>query len=388
MQENNQLTEEEKDFLLNLIAKLNPIKNITNIESFKNNIMDIDQENFLDYSTQIFLILKGLTKTKIREKELSLQEYQNVFIYMKNLVIMNQRNIKYSEINEIVMKLILILLEPNIEFIQYNNMVLMILQLIKIIYDGNNDLLKDSFQTENFFKIILAQINDKTIQKEDFLIISKNILMIYICLFETNAIMEKNFFDLIQKYVFSLCDLIFSQTKIYIIPFVVYDIEFLTVLKYVFELLISCLKKMKRFFPSIKRKEMSDNLFFKYGKYSLDLIKLIPILKKEETYLNNILVFKEEYKEFNNMKSNIFQFLCYILENSLYSSNKMINSDFLNIIYEILNLVGESFKQIMDNEKIFLILRKIDVEEKNEEEEYYNILLYNMIYFLCKSMIK
>ena len=384
MQENNQLTEQEKDQLLTLISNLNQHRGLNNIEESNNEIA----YNYLDDISKIFLILKGLSVTSIRNKELSLQEYKNIFIYMKNLIIMDQRNIKYSDKNEILRKMIIILLEPNIEFIHYNNMSLMFLQLIKIIFDNDNELIKDSSNNENFFKIVLDKVNQNNYKKEDFLIIAKNSLMIYMYLFDTNLIKEKNFVDLIQKYVVPICDIIFSKTGLYIVPFVMYDTEFIIVLKYLYELLISCLKKMKRFFPSIKRKEISDNLLIKYGRYSLDLIKLIPNLKKDEIILNNILVFKKEYKEFNFMKSNVFLFLCFIVENSLSSVNNEINYDSLNIIYQILNLVVEAFKQILDNEKLFLNLRKIEDEEKDEEEEYFNILLYNMIYFLCKSIIK
>ena len=179
----------------------------------------------------------------------------------------------------------------------------------------------------------------------------------------------------------------FAKTKIYIIPFVVYDIQFITILKCLYELLVVCFKKMKRFFPSLKKKEISDNFLIKYGYYSLDLIKLIPIFEKDEKNMNNILVFKSDYKELNAMKSNIFLFLCLILENWKYSQNNIINSDFTKLIYQFILLIEESFKQILKNESTFLNLREIDEEEKIEEEEYYNTLLYNMIYFLCNSII-
>ena len=387
MNENNQLTEQENDYLLNLILGFNKYRNIENIEAFNNEIANANYPNFVDDISKIFIILKGISVTTIKNKKLSLQEYKDIFIQMKNLIIINQRNLKYLEIKEILLKLILILLDSNIEFIQYNNMVLIFLQLIKIIYDNNDELLKDKAQNENYFKIILDKISQKNQTKENFLIISKNSLLIYICLFETNIINEKNFLNLMQNYIVPICDIIFNSTQIYIIPFVNYDIEFISILKSLYELLITCLKKMKRFFPSIKRKEISNNIFIKYGRYSLDLIKLIPNLKNEENILNNILVFKEDYNEFNDMKSNIFLFLCYILENPIITSNNEINSEIINIIFQIIKLVEESLKQILENENIFLKLRKIEEDELEGNEKSYNILLYNMLYFLCKSKI-
>ena len=383
MNENNQLTEQEKDYLLNFLS--NTSNNIKD-KQVNANIMNSPYSNS-DYISHIFLFLKALSLTSIRNKELSLQEYKNIFIHMKNIIIMYQRYLKDSDINEILLKIILIMLKKNFEFNQYNNMVLLFLQLIKMILDNNNDLIGNRKKTENYFKLILDNINSNSYNKEDFLILAKNSLMIYACLIDTNIIMEKFFIEIIQNYIVPLCDFIFSKTQIYIIPSISYNNEFISVLKCLYELLIICLKKMKRFFPSIKRKELSDSHFLKYGSFSLDLIKLIPIIEKDEIILNNILVFKEDYKGFNIMKSHIFQCLCLIVENHVYQLNNINNNDFLNIIYQIIYLIQESIKQILENENIFFNLRKID-DEKGEEEEYYNMLLYNMLYFLSKTIIK
>ena len=389
--ENIQLTNEEIDYILNLIQKLDTphIKKVP--ELFTTEAKSIS----LDYISEIYLLLKTLSFTSIRNQEISLQQYKNLFIYMKNLIIMNQRYIKDFDIDQIIIKLILIMISPNIEYIQYKNMILLYIQLLKIICDNDCGSNLDDNKIKNYYNIIFNNIN-QIINSENFVIIAKNSLLIYSCFIETNLIGASILLDLLQKYILSICDIIFDKTKIYIIPSVKYDIQFIKVLKYMYKMIIVCLKKLKRFFPSIKRKEISDNIFAKYGRYSLDLIKLIPIENKDEIILNNILVFKEEYKSFNLMKSNIFQFLCIILENSLYDTNESNNENFsfnssnkffFEIIYELILFVKESFKQILDNEKIFLNLRKID-DERNDEENCYNMLLYNMIYFLAKSIIK
>ena len=380
MQENIQLTEQEKNYIYQIISTNS--KNANNI--YNNNVNTL--YNFSDYSSKIFTLIKGLSVKSIKNKKTTLNQYKTIFIQMKNILMVNQHYIKSSEMHEIILKLISILMKTDFEFVKYNNMVLMFLQLIKIILDNNNALIGDIKKTEIFFKFVLDIINKDNYTKENFLILAKNSLMIYTCLFDTNIILEKTFVDLIAKYIVSACDIIFSKIGIYIIPLVKCDIEFIGVLKCLYELLVFCLKKMKKFFPSLKRKEISDSLFIKYGRFSLDLIKLLPVFGKEEIVLNNILVFKDEYKEFNIMKSNIFLFLCIIVENSTYNVNYITNNDFLNIIYQIINLIEESFKQILGNETVFLNLRKID-DDKSDEDEYYNMLLYNMIYFLCKSII-
>ena len=380
MQEDIQLTEQEENYISQLLS--NNSYNINNSLNNNNNFL----RNFSDYSSQIFLLLKALSVNSIKNEQMTLQQYKTIFIKMKEILLMNQRYIKDSEINEIILKLISILMKTDFEFVKYNNMVLMFLQLIKIILDNNNALIGNYKKTENLFKFVLDIINRDDNSKDNFLTLAKNSLLIYTCFFDTNIILEKTFLDLITNYIVPLCDIIFNKTETYIIPSVKYDIEFIGVIKCLYELLIFCLKKTKKFFPSIKRKEISDGLFIKYGRFSLDLIKLIPIFGKDEIALNKILVFKDEYKDFNLMKSNIFLFLCLIIENSTYSINNINNNDFLKIAYEIIKLIEESFKQILENKEVFLNLRKID-DDKKDEDEYYNMLLYNMIFFLCKIII-
>ena len=388
MFENNQLTEQEKDYILNILSNLDHPLNIKKNEAYNKDIIRSSPSSISNCISNIFIILKVLSVATINNRELSLQDYKNLVFHMKNQIIINQRSIKKSDINEIFMNLILILLKPHVEFVQYDSMVLIFLQLIKYILDNSNELIKDKAQIEKYFNTILLNINITNRTKEEFLILAKNSLLIYTYLFDTNIICEKIFIELIQKYIVPISDIIFSKTEIYIKPLVSYDNRFILVIKHMYDMHICCLKKMKKFFPSSKRREISDSLFLKYGRYSLDLIKLIPKFENDETNLNGILVFREGYKEFNSMKSSIFQFLCLILENMTYSANNINNNDFLNIFYQIIVLIQESFKHILENEIIFLNLRKIDDDEKSEEELYYNMLLHNMIYFLCKSIIK
>ena len=195
---------------------------------------------------------------------------------------MNQRYIKDFDIDQIIIKLILIMISPNIEYIQYKSMILLYIQLLKIICDNDCGSNLDDNKIKNYYNIIFNNIN-QIINRENFVIIAKNSLLIYSCFIETNLIGASILLDLLQKYILSICDIIFDKTKIYIIPSVKYDIQFIKVLKYMYKMIIVCLKKLKRFFPSIKRKEISDNIFAKYGRYSLDLIKLIQDTVKKET---------------------------------------------------------------------------------------------------------
>ena len=214
MFENNQLTEQEKDYILNILSNLDNPLNIKNNETYNKDITRSSPSSISDCISNIFIILKVLSVATINNRELSLQDYKNLVFHMKNQIIINQRSIKKSDINEIFMNLILILLKPHVEFVQYDSMVLIFLQLIKYILDNSNELIKDKAQIEKYFNTILLNINITNRTKEEFLILAKNSLLIYTFLFDTNIICEKIFIELIQKYIVPISDIIFSKTEI------------------------------------------------------------------------------------------------------------------------------------------------------------------------------
>ena len=180
MQEDIQLTEQEENYISQLLS--NNSYNINNSLNNNNNFL----LNFSDYSSQIFLLLKALSVNSIKNEQMTLQQYKTIFIKMKEILLMNQRYIKDSEINEIILKLISILMKTDFEFVKYNNMVLMFLQLIKIILDNNNALIGNYKKTENLFKFVLDIINRDDNSKDNFLTLAKNSLLIYTCFFDTN----------------------------------------------------------------------------------------------------------------------------------------------------------------------------------------------------------
>ena len=115
MQEDIQLTEQEENYISQLLS--NNSYNINNSLNNNNNFL----LNFSDYSSQIFLLLKALSVNSIKNEQMTLQQYKTIFIKMKEILLMNQRYIKDSEINEIILKLISILMKTDFEFVKYNS---------------------------------------------------------------------------------------------------------------------------------------------------------------------------------------------------------------------------------------------------------------------------
>ena len=122
---------------------------------------------------------------------------------------------------------------------------------------------------------------------------------------------------------------------------------------------------------------------------------------------NPIIVINEEYQEMNIMKANAFKFINLIIQFSSMSSifnnndnnnnnniinfedkkNIINNQNIIDITSKLITLSIKSFESILIYEKLFYFLRKIDIE-RNDEENCYNILLYEIISFLSESLTK
>ena len=76
MQENIQLTEQEKNYIYQIISS--NTKNVNNIHN--NNVNTL--YNFSDYSSKIFTLIKGLSVKSIKNKKTTLNQYKTIFIHL------------------------------------------------------------------------------------------------------------------------------------------------------------------------------------------------------------------------------------------------------------------------------------------------------------------
>ena len=400
------LTQNEEKSLIQIFSLLKDTHSARKTETVND---ARDELNTLqkDIISFIKLIIKGLSISKIRHQEISMELHKSLLIHLKNTILINQRIINDTEIYNILEKIFNLMLTINDnENIQNDSMILLFNNLVKTLCDNNNSLMENIIYSDKLLKIILDKI--KSAQEKDFLYIGKNGLGLINCLLPSNSIGKDNYLELINKYLIPVSTFIFSKVYLYINPNNnLYTIEFIDILKDLYETFYNVLLKLKRFFPSLKRKEVADEIFKKYGIYTYDLIQIVPSCDEETKSKygdpNPILVFNEEYQQINMMKANAFQFISLIIEYSTMSSNIeknenysdnfedniniMDNKDLIDISKKLISLIIKCFEDILNDAKKFNFLRKID-DERSDEENYLNLLLYQIIDFLKESLTK
>ena len=355
--ENIQLTVNEENELLKLLSLLKIIhsgKNTKKINKAEEELRLINTDKL----SLIKLIIKGLSITKIRNEEISLELYKSLLIYLKNFLLLNQRNINSCDIYDYLCDLFnLMLTVTNNENIQDESTLILLNSLIKAICDNNNSMMEKPEYIEKLLKFILDKIIP--VLDKDFLYVTKNGLGLIFVLLSSKTIGQNNYLNFVQKYLITTADIIFSKVNIYIVPNNnIYNIDFIIILKNLYETFYMSLSKMKRFYPSLKRKEIAEEFLLKYGKYTYELIQVVPStdIKTKIKFGNEnpIIVINEEYQEMNIMKANAFKFINLIIQ---FSSMSSIFNNTENNNNNIINF--EDKKNIINNQNIIDITSKL-----------------------------
>ena len=396
------LTADEETDLIKIFALLKDTHSARKTEIVNNARDELNSTMTRDITSFLKLLIKGLSIQSIKGQDISVELHKSLLIYLKNSLIINQRIINDTEIYNILVKIFNLMLTINQnENIRNESMQILFNNLVKTLCDNNNSTIGNDIYLDKLLKFILDKI--KIAPDKDFLYIAKNGLGLFSCLLPSISVGKDKYLDYVDIYLIPTGKIIFSKVLLYINPKNnVYTNEYIEILKNLYETFhIVCLK-MKRFFPSLKRKEVADKIFTIYGKYTYELIQIVPFCDEETKKLygdaNPILVFNEDYQEINMMKANAFKFMSLIIEYSTMSSNSednfiedrkytIDNKDLVDISSKLITLIIKCFENILNCQKKFHFLRKID-EDRNDEENEFNLLLYEIIDFLKISLTK
>ena len=400
--QNVQLLPKEEEELLKILSFLedsHTVKKKALIDNIKAEL-SLTASNIVPY---IQVIIKGLSISVVKNFEISLELHKSLLIHLKNLLIINQRYINDSDMYECVYNICNIMLTvANNEHNQCDSMVILFENLIKTICD-NNTMMNINKYKEGLFKNILDKVNSAN--DKDFLIVSKNSLILFHCFLCSNYFNKDNYLDYLLKYFIPLIDNIFKKVHLFINPAQnILEIKFIFILRKLYNSFYSILLKLKKYYSSLKRKEVADEIFKLYGKYTYELMQTVSYYDEETKNKfgdsNPIIVFNENYMEINFMKAYAFRFISLLIKYSKMApndnekkkditfdekNNSINNDEIINITSKLITLVIKSFENILNNETKFYFLRKID-DETSDEENCYNILLYNMTLFLAESL--
>ena len=397
---NTPLTQEEKDLieLFQLLEETFRGKDTKRIEEAKNKL----QQKFVDINYCISLLFKALSITTIENKKISEEIHKSVAIYLKN-IFSSKNEIFNKEVLYAYLKKLFQLL-----FIQSKvNLNLNVPTIFSTIQNAISNLLStekivgDKNYINELFNILLQSIKSET--KENFLQTAKTVILLSTSLLTSRSANNNNYEELVNNFYIPIVNQIFAKVPIFLDPKNnLYNNDFISLLKYLFDGFYTNLTKMRGIFETEKRKEICFKFFREYGLYSYELIRLMPPFDeptaKKYGKPNPIIVFNIDEKkcsEINHMKSKAMQFLSFITQVSTLEEKNMDedNKNFINdkelveLINKIIFLIVNTFEDILNNKEKYYFVRKYR-DSINEEEDCFNILLFQLCVFLTRCLIR
>ena len=394
----NQETELKIIEILKLLEETFKSKDTKKIKESKNRLTEI----LKDINNSIELLFLALSSKTIQGKEISLDLHKSVAIYLKNLFY-SQKGINSDEAYNYLIKIFDLIfnkseINPNLTnisvFTSFQTIIATLLSNQKVIE------VKEKYMTQ-LFNILLTSI--KNVSNEKFLSIAKSVVLLSTSLLGSKCALGDNYIQLINEYYIPIINIVFSKVGIFLIPKSnIYNIEYITILRLLLDGFYSCLSRMRSFFNNEKRKEVALKMFKDYGIYCLELIQLSPafdeISKKNFGEPNPIIVFNQDEKlcyELNNLKSKAIQFLSFItqistLEDKLLEEdekNVITDNELIEVLNKLINLIITCFEDILKSENKFNLIRKYN-GEINEEEDSYNMLLFQICVFFTRCLIR
>ena len=379
----------EEEELIKLLLFLEDTYTTRNKSSIDNEKIELSltSTNILSY---IKIIIKGLSITHVKNFDISLELHKSLLIYLKNILIMHQRYINDSDIFKCIYDIFNLMLSANTESAQCESMIILFENLIKTVCE-NNTMMKNNNYKETLFKLILDKVSSAN--EYDFLFISKNGLLLINSLIFSNSYNQDNYLDFVRKYFIPLIDNIFQKVHLFIVPDKnILENNFISILTELYKIFYEILLKMKKFYSSLNRKDIADEILIKYGRYTYELIQINPNIDEETINKfgdpNPIIIFDDNYTEINFMKASAFRFLILGIRYSKMSSNddgnnknilfeekknNITNNEIINIISKVISLVIKSYENILNNEKKFYFLKEIDDETGDEENSFNNL---------------
>ena len=357
-------------------------------------------EMFKENPNNINILFLALSYKTIAGKEISLDNHKSVALFLKNLLLSKKKErpeMIFFYLNQII-ELIFEKSKEN-PFLNNYSIISSFQSIIQNLLSFKNIIERKDY-LEQLFKAILNYIKNE--KAEYFLTTAKSVILLIFSLLASKSADDTNYIMLINSYYIPIIDIIFSNVPKYLIPKNnIYNLEFITIIKLLLEGFYNNLLKIKGIFENDIIKEISMIFFKKYGTYCFELLQLMPDFDEETKNKfvnpNPIIVFNKNEKlcyELNNMKSKAIQFISYIIQISTLKEkneneedkNYIKDKDVQKITNDIIALIVKTFQDILNCKEKYDNIRKYS-GEKNEEDNY-NMLLYQICVFLTRALIR
>ena len=360
-------------------------------------------KKLMEQKQSVMLLFKILSLNKILDNEIPLNQHKSVIIYLKNMLIKDIHKIGAEDILSYINNFLeLLCIHHKTNKNLKHPIMLNIMQSIINNLLSQKQIFQNRIYINNIFQTIYYNLNNSS--KEDFLYMSKVVIILCNSLLSSKSADKKNYDVLIDKYYIPIINIIFKNVNNFLDPKNnKYNNEFIKILIILFDGFYTNLSRMKNFYDNEKRKNIVFKFFKEYGIYSLELFQLnIPLDEKNKKIFgtqNPLICFSVEEENcfvINNLKSKILQFLSYVIQVSNLDEKNNINlndkncvgdKELIDIINKIIILIVNSFEDVLNNQEKFILVRKMTLDI-GEEDDVYNNLFFQFFAFLSRGLVR
>ena len=396
--------DEEKE-IIEIIQLLHQSFKGTDNSKFKE-ISNKLKEKFTDLPKGISLLLKALSLKSINNINIPLDIHTSIIIYLKNILLTKQNELNSNFISSCLEVILDLVFNQNKKNDNLNNAkIINIIKNIISIISTSLLLITDTDYMFRAFKIISESVHVHSANKDNnFLKIIKSAIILSTSLLTAKGIQTFIFEKLLNDYYIPIINIIFKNVPDYIDPKNnIYNNEYICILKHLYDGLFLIFVKMRGIFNNEKRKEIGCKIFREYGAYSYELLQIMPTMEGAsiKKYINNnplILFNIDEQKcyEINHMKAMILQFMSTIIQISTLevpkmdeeSKNCINDKELVELVNKIIVLIIKSFEDILNNQQKFIFIRRYSIEDTNEKDDCFNMILFQMFIFLLRALLR
>ena len=362
-----------------------------------------------DLIMYIDILFHGLSLSSFNNEQIPFELHQSLSINLKNKIEERKAELGTEQISEIIKKIfeLYFLKETNKNLLKepliktFKDILITLLQLIS---NEESNVINTNKFIDSLFVILLNAIKKEN--NDEFIINAKIVIKFIQGFFESKIVNKYNFEKIISDYYVSVLDIIFKNVPQFIDPEKnVFNDEYFLLLVKLIEGMFLNLKSVQKTedIDNVKYCGLISNLFKKYGKILLELIKIqLPLSensKKVFVNQNQIISFSLIENEklcssINAMKSKCFQYFAFNIEvlSRKTNENKFTTYDIqdqyiIELMAELTKIIIIALQDILSNKEKFLLV-KSSKEGIFTSDKSYNNLLYNIFLFLSRYLIR
>jgi hypothetical protein len=239
-------------------------------------------EIFSDFKNSIKYLFIALSSKEISGKEISLDLHKSVSLFLQK--ILSAQNVLQPEeiffcLNQIL-DLILNKSKNNPHLNDNSIMNIFQTSIKELLHSPILLINQDQDYIKQLFNTLLTTLKNE--KNEFYLKTAKSVIILSSTLLTSDKANSNNYEQLINDFYIPIINNIFLNVSNYLDPKNnIYNIEFIIILKILFDGFFQNLIKIKSSYSSDKIKEIAMKFFREYGTYCFELIQLMPQLDGE-----------------------------------------------------------------------------------------------------------